>query len=122
MILLSLLKANSGCSSQVGYQRRFQNGPQRLNLNRPGCLYTGIIIHEFLHTLGFFHTQSAPNRDDYITINWDNIEKGKENNFVKYGSNSVTDFDIEYDMLSIMHYGAFYFSANRQPTIEPHVR
>lgn len=121
-MILSVLKANSGCSSQVGYQRRFQNGPQRLNLNRPGCLYTGIIIHEFLHTLGFFHTQSAPNRDDYITINWDNIEKGKENNFVKYGSNSVTDFDIEYDMLSIMHYGAFYFSANRQPTIEPHVR
>lgn len=82
----------------------------------------GTIIHEFLHTLGFFHTQSASNRDEYVTINWENIEKGKEHNFNKYGTNIVTDFGIEYDYLSIMHYGAYYFSVNQEPTIETHVR
>lgn len=115
------LKANSGCSSQVGYQKGFQIGSQRLNLSK-GCLYTGTIIHEFLHTLGFYHMQSASNRDDYITVKWENVQKGKEHNFNKYETDLVTDFDIEYDLLSIMHYGAYAFSANQEPTIAPHVR
>lgn len=92
-----------------------------MNLNRPGCLYTGTIIHEFLHALGFYHMQSATDRDEYVTIMWENIEKGKEHNFDKFGSEVITDFSVKYDYLSIMHYGAFDFSANRQATIEPHV-
>lgn len=115
------LKSNSGCSGQVGYQKRFQNGPQRLNLSKR-CFYTGTIIHEFLHALGFYHMQSASNRDDYITIKWENVQKGKEYNFDKYETDVVTDFDIEYDLLSIMHYGAYDFSVNQKATIEPLVR
>lgn len=113
------LKANSGCSSQVGYQQRFQNGPQRLNLSRPGCFYMGTIIHEFLHALGFYHMHSASNRDDYISIQWENIQSGKEHNFNKFGTETITDFGVDYDLLSIMHYGAYDFSANQQATIEP---
>lgn len=66
--------------------------------------------------------QSASNRDDYITVKWENVQKGKEHNFNMYGTDFVTDFDIGYDLLSIMHYGAYDFSANQEPTIEPHVR
>ena len=29
-----------------------------------------------LHTLGFYHQHSATERDDYVTINWQNIERG----------------------------------------------
>lgn len=66
--------------------------------------------------------QSASNRDDYIAIKWENIQKGKEHNLDKYGTDFTTDFDVDYDLLSIMHYGAFDFSANQEATIEPHVR
>jgi hypothetical protein len=36
----------------------------------------GTIIHELLHALGFYHQQSATERDDYVRINWNNIEPG----------------------------------------------
>ena len=41
------------------------------------------IVHEFLHALGFLHMQATANRDDYVTINWDNIKEGHEKNFKK---------------------------------------
>ncbi|KAJ6641051.1 Zinc metalloproteinase nas-4 [Pseudolycoriella hygida] len=113
------LTANSGCSSQVGYQGRLQNGPQRLNLSKSGCFSLGTIVHEFLHALGFYHMQSASNRDDFVTIKWENIQTGKEHNFEKYGANVITDFGISYDYLSVMHYSAYAFSSNKEATIEP---
>jgi len=111
--------ANSaGCSSNVGF---LNQGMQRLNLE-PGdfCFRIGTIIHEFLHTLGFYHMHSATERDEYVTIMWENILPGTEGNFNTYGPDRITNFGVEYDILSVMHYNAYSATRNGFATIVPH--
>ena len=36
----------------------------------------GVAAHELYHALGFFHEQSRLDRDDYITVNFANIQQG----------------------------------------------
>ena len=65
----------SRCSSYVG--RRTILGGQRLSLV-PSCVARhGTIMHEFLHAFGFQHEQKRYDRDDYISVNWDNIQPGR---------------------------------------------
>nr|XP_012227708.1 PREDICTED: astacin [Linepithema humile] len=106
---------NSGCWSLVG---RHGHG-QVLNLQNPGCVHHGVVVHEFMHALGFYHQQSAANRDEWVTIHWDNIKPGKEHNFNKYDNRTVTDYGIGYDYKSVMHYSSHAFSRNGEPTITP---
>lgn len=79
----------------------------------------GVIIHELLHAVGFYHQQSASDRDDYIIIYWDNIRRGREHNFNKYDESKVTNYGVSYDYESVMHYSAKAFSKNGNHTIEP---
>lgn len=76
-------------------------------------------MHEYLHALGFHHMQSAFDRDEYVKIVWENIQKGTEENFEKYPSTVVSHFEEKYDYSSVMHYGATAFSTNGEPTIVP---
>ena len=51
-------------------------GRQQLSL-AAGCVTRhGTIMHEFLHALGFHHEQKRGDRDDFVTINWGNIQSG----------------------------------------------
>ena len=68
IILLMLYR----CSSAIG--RR--GGRQTINL-AAGC-YRLIPAHEIFHALGRLHEQSRPDRDNFITINMDNIRPGKD--------------------------------------------
>ncbi|KXJ72215.1 hypothetical protein RP20_CCG018582 [Aedes albopictus] len=104
----------SGCWSSVG----MQSEGQIVNLQSPGCIKHGVVVHELLHALGFFHQQSAANRDDYVKILWENIEPGHEHNFNKYNDSVVTSYGVEYDYGSVMHYSGKAFSKNKEPTIE----
>ena len=40
------------------------------------CLSQNIIEHEMMHSVGFFHEQTRPDRDDYVQIEWNNIVSG----------------------------------------------
>jgi len=102
--------ANSGCWSYVGRI----GGAQTLNLQpgSPGCVFKGIVTHEMVHAIGFYHEQSRTDRDDYVTINWGNIQAGTENNFNKYTASQVDPQGVTYDYGSIMHYSAYSFAVN----------
>ncbi|ODM88798.1 Zinc metalloproteinase nas-6 [Orchesella cincta] len=87
---------NSGCWSYVGRI----GGGQILNLQPgpgPHWHFHGIAAHEMIHALGFYHEQSRADRDDYVTIMWDNITPGTEGNFDKYSSSQVDPQGVPYD-------------------------
>jgi hypothetical protein len=97
------------CNSFVGRQ----GGEQIINL-ATGC-NAGAAAHEILHALGLWHEQSRCDRDSYVAVLWGNIQVGQEHNFNRVCDNA-TDY-LSYDEGSVMHYGAYAFSRNGQPTL-----
>ncbi|CAN9506866.1 unnamed protein product [Ophioblennius macclurei] len=106
------IQSRSGCFSFVG--RR--GGSQVVSLSRQGCVFRQIIQHELLHALGFNHEQTRSDRDQHVRILMQNVIRGMEHNFRKIQTNNL---GTPYDYNSVMHYGRFAFSRNRQPTIIP---
>jgi hypothetical protein len=108
----------TGCSSEIGRI----GGQQFINLKVDDGISlctTGNAAHEILHALGMFHEHTRCDRDGFVTINYANIESGREGNFYKAGSDAQGDdcgddepvFDIgTYDFGSIMHYPLDAFS------------
>jgi hypothetical protein len=62
------LLSSGACWSSVG----MFGGMQRLSLGQR-CWYIGIVIHELGHAIGFWHEMNRPDRDQHISINWNNI-------------------------------------------------
>ena len=48
---------------------------------------------------------------------WDNIQPGKENNFVMADPDAYTTYGTPYNYMSVMHYSKGGFSVNGEPTI-----
>ncbi|KAK5645539.1 hypothetical protein RI129_006839 [Pyrocoelia pectoralis] len=93
-------------------------GQQTINL-APRCLTPGTIVHEFLHALGFYHQQATTERDDFVTIVWDNILERYKHNFEKHNETVVGSYGEMYDYGSVMHYSKRAFTKNREDTIVP---
>ena len=104
-----LFTPGQGCASWVGRQ----GGEQEIWVGAECSV--GSMIHEIGHAVGFVHEHTRPDRDQYISIAWDNIAEEKQHNF------DVPDHKVTtrgaYDYESIMHYGEMFFSTNGLPTI-----
>jgi hypothetical protein len=100
----------NACYSRIGRALLLQ--PQGIFISRNGG---GCVIHEMGHALGLYHEQSRPDRNRYVRINTQNVER-------RYASNFDRQFFFvrsvgEYDFGSMMHYPPYAFSKNGQPTI-----
>ena len=101
-------------------------------------------VHEMMHTLGFVHEHTRPDRrvflcvlhylrasillffrDTFVKVHAENIMTGKEQNFEKRKQgfsdfvvkDSVNPMNTPYDRLSLMHYASNYFSKNSEDTL-----
>ncbi|XP_068932066.1 astacin-like metalloendopeptidase [Petaurus breviceps papuanus] len=103
----------SGCFSSVGH-----SGGMQVASLAPFCLQKGkgIVLHELMHVVGFWHEHSRADRDHYIYISWKNIRPGFEINFIKSQNSNML---VPYDYTSVMHYGRYAFSKNGNTTIIP---
>ena len=77
------------------------------------------IMHELMHALGFIHEQSRPDRNQFISINWDNID---EKYHLQFDMVSDALFEAEkgspFDYHSIMLYSPQAFALrNDVPTM-----
>ncbi|CAF4864307.1 unnamed protein product [Rotaria sp. Silwood1] len=111
------IQYGNGCSASIGYGSNYQ---KNLTLQQNGCFHEGIIQHELTHVLGFFHEQSRPDRDSFITVHTENILTNLEHNFKKYAwGTELESQGFGYDYGSLMHYPPDAFSKNGKPTITP---
>ena len=63
------------CWSSVG-QKFSSFGPQLLSVG-PGCDKKGIVMHELMYAVGFLHEQSRTDRNKFVEILWEIVDKGE---------------------------------------------
>ncbi|KAL1466706.1 hypothetical protein MTO96_042542 [Rhipicephalus appendiculatus] len=56
------------CYADLGHV----GGQQVLSLGTR-CLSTGIVLHELMHTLGFYDEHTRPDRDNYVVMHLNNV-------------------------------------------------
>ncbi|KAH7731008.1 astacin protease precursor [Aphelenchoides avenae] len=101
-----------GCYSDVGRA----GGRQELSLD-DGCLQYDTIIHELMHSVGFYHEHERWDRDQYITILWPNIDREAYDQFGRVDLTESSYYEQPYDYHSIMHYDSMAFSKNGRETL-----
>ena len=76
----------------------------------------GTILHEMGHIIGLYHEFQRADRNNYVTVNYNNVIKGSWGNF------EVLTDEVQilgpYDYASLMQYPAYSFSRNGGPVIE----
>ncbi|KRY85459.1 Zinc metalloproteinase nas-8 [Trichinella pseudospiralis] len=102
-----------GCFSDVGRG----GGRQELSLDF-GCIDYETVIHELMHAVGFWHEHERWDRDNYIQILWNNVDRGGYDQFGKANLLESDYYDENYDYFSILHYDSKAFSRNGRNTIE----
>jgi len=117
---IRIYKSGGGCWSYVGM---INIGAQNVSLD-DGCIASwapGVVMHELMHSAGFFHEHTRPDRDTYVSINFANIlSQYVTSNFNIMSSSQVTTLGLAYDYGSVMHYPKYAFAIDSTiPTITP---
>lgn len=94
----------SSTLSQVG----MVGGRQYVLLEFP-YVTSGNIMHELLHTLGLFHEHTRSDRDNYVTIHYENIMPGYESNFAIFNgyTNGINYGSFDFNSIMMYPYNAF---------------
>ena len=103
------------CASYVG--RQTTHLQQGLSLGDACMNRFSTLLHELGHVIGFWHEQSRPDRDEYISVLRGNIMPGTANNFKI--EEQINSMGIGYDYNSIMHYSSTAFGGGRT-TLQAH--
>jgi len=84
--------------------------PTVLNL-KCSCIHSGdqdsigLVIHEIFHGLGFHHTQTRPDRDNYVELHKENVAQKYLHKFDRnFEKDKHATKEGPYDCGSIMHY------------------
>ena len=99
-------------SSYVGVN----GGAQQLILNvAASCGYLASATHEMGHALGFEHEQTRFDRDYYVKVHFENMDKNQVSQYAR----DLGQIDIlPYNQASIMHYGPEDDQRNNLLTME----
>ncbi|EPB79321.1 astacin [Ancylostoma ceylanicum] len=110
-------------SVQVGFFSRggcYHQTHSRGSWLNAGCGQLGQITHELGHALGLGHTHNRHDRDNYIVVDWGNVDRGfydiarmnpgmklevYRNQYRPMTTQENDNYDVPYDYGSIMHYG-----------------
>uniref|UniRef100_A0A3Q0KFI6 Metalloendopeptidase n=1 Tax=Schistosoma mansoni TaxID=6183 RepID=A0A3Q0KFI6_SCHMA len=108
-------RGQRGCYSSLGMMR---NKNQVLRLG-PTCRTVGQILHELLHALGVMHEIMRPDRDQYVILHEENIDKSYLEEFKKIKEHQSILTNRKFDFQSISLYDPFTFTSNGNPVWEP---
>uniref|UniRef100_A0A0N4Z264 Metalloendopeptidase n=1 Tax=Parastrongyloides trichosuri TaxID=131310 RepID=A0A0N4Z264_PARTI len=100
---------DEGCYSMVGKE----GGPQTIMLESntyQTCIAFEIVVHELLHTVGLWHEQMRVDRDSYIKVHYENIDRRMYPQFKKVTTDEATTYNVPYNYKSVMHYGKNAFA------------
>jgi len=82
----------------------------QVSLSSTSCMVPRIVIHELFHAIGLHHEQSRYDRDNYLTIRYENLLNN--DSYSRWQLRPVNEtestfYDIPYNYASIMHYDAW---------------
>ncbi|KHJ93249.1 astacin [Oesophagostomum dentatum] len=106
-----------GCYTNVG--RADGKGVLMLESNNDEtCLEVGTVLHELMHVIGLWHEHMRYDRDQYIKVHYENIDKEYWTQFDKVMPDEATTYNIPYDYKSVMHYDKTAFAQEGKISME----